>query len=170
VEGNGVVLNAYLPRHAGHNLALATELTLAQVTGTATATSPAGPVASVPTGALGKLQKKITVVFAKDTLEMAIQMVSDEVGVPMEILGPDLQLEGITQNQSFALEARDLSADDVLRMILTKANPGGKLVYVMRQDADVEKLFITTRAAVEKRGDPLPPAFKAAANPETKEP
>jgi serine/threonine-protein kinase len=169
-EGSGVVINAYLPRHAGHNLALATELTLAQSPGSGSAASSAGPAVSGPADALGKLQKKVTIVFAKDTLEMAIQMVSDEVGVPMEIIGPDLQLDGITQNQSFGLDARDQSAEAVLGTILTKANPDGKLVYIIRKDAGAEKLFITTRAAVEKRGDPLPSIFKGGANPEKKDP
>jgi hypothetical protein len=172
VEGNGVVINAYLPRHAGHNLALAAELALVQTPGAVAGGSggPAQPITETPTDALGKLQKKITIVFAKDTLEMAIQMVSEEVGVPMEIVGTDLQLDGITQNQSFALDARDQTADAVLRVILGKANPDGKLVYIVRKADGVEKILITTRAAVEKRGDPLPPAFQGTAPTETKKP
>lgn len=164
VEGNGVVLNAYLPRHAGHNLALAAELALSQSPGMgASVAAGAGqPAPPAPADALGKLQKKVTIVFAKDTLEMAIQMVSEEVGVPMEIIGTDLQLDGITQNQSFGLEARDRTADEVLRVILGKANPDGKLVYIVRKTDGVETILITTRAAVEKRGDALPPAFQAA--------
>ncbi len=169
VEGNGVVLNAYLPPAAAHNLALAAELALAQSPGAALAvagpTPPAGssPADSPapPAGALGKLQKRITIVFPRDTLEMAIQMVSEEVGVPMEILGTDLQLDGITQNQSFGLEARDQTAAEVLRTILTQANPDGKLVYIVRTEDGVEKILVTTRAQVEKRGDPLPPEFEA---------
>jgi serine/threonine protein kinase len=170
VEGNGVVINAYLPRHAGHNIALAAELALSQTPGAlaSVAVGPAPPAAA--TDALGKLQKKITIVFAKDTLEMAIQMVSEEVGVPMEILGPDLQLDGITQNQSFGLDARDQTADEVLRVILGKANPDGKLVYIVWKTDGVEKILITTRAAVEKRGDTLPPAFQTNAQTEMKKP
>ncbi len=170
VEGNGVVVNAYLPRHAGHNLALATELALAQSPSARGGSSATAPVAPVAADALGKLQKKVTVVFAKDTLETAIQMVSDEVGVPMEILGPDLQLDGITQNQSFGLDARDQTAAEVLRVILGKANTDGKLVYIVRKTDGVETILITTRAAVEKRGDPLPPAFQGNDTPEMKKP
>jgi serine/threonine protein kinase len=170
VEGNGVVINAYLPRHAGHNIALAAELALSQTPG-AVASVAAGPTQPLAaTDALGKLQKKVTIVFAKDTLEMAIQMVSDEVGVPMEIVGTDLQLDGITQNQSFGLDAKDQTADEVLRVILGKANPDGKLVYIVRKADGVEKILITTRAAVEKRGDPLPPVFQGTAPTETKKP
>jgi serine/threonine protein kinase len=177
VEGNGVVLNAYLPAAAAHNLALAAELVLAQTPGATVAVAgPAAPSGSVPpdgpapsAGVLGKLQKKVTIVFPRDTLETAIQMVSDEVGVPLEILGPDLQLDGITQNQSFGLEARDQAATEVLRTILAQANPDGKLVYIVRTENGTEKILITTRAQVEKRGDPLPPEFQTTTNPETKQ-
>ena len=106
-----------------------------------------------------KLAKKLTLTFAKDNLERSIQMVSDETGVPMEILGGDLQLEGITKNQSFGLDEKDKTADEILRVILAKSNPDGKLVYIVKEQAGEEWVFITTLAAVAKRGDKLPPAF-----------
>ncbi len=159
-EGRGVVLNAYLPQHASHNIALAAELALAQTPGT-TINASAGPSAAEPQGALGKLGKKMTLTFAKDNLERSIQLVSDETGVPMEILGGDLQLEGITKNQSFGLDEKDKTADEILRVILAKSNPEGKLVYIVKEQDGEERVFITTRAAVEKRGDPLPPAYLA---------
>jgi hypothetical protein len=165
-EGKGVVLNAYLPRQAGHNIALATELALAQAPG-ATVAGPAAPAAggdpAAPAGALGKLEQKITLVFARDTLEKSIQMIADEIGTPMDISGPDLQLEGITKNQSFGLESRDKPAREVLVEILAKANPDGKLVYIVRQEDGVETILVTTRAAVEKRGDKLPPGLEPPA-------
>jgi serine/threonine protein kinase len=161
-EGRGVVLNAYLPTSAGHNLALATELALAQTPGATVALAgPATPAAgpAAPADAFGKLEQKITLVFAKDTLEKSIQMISDEIGAPMDIIGPDLQLEGITKNQSFGLEARDKPAREVLLEILAKANTDGKLVFIVRQEDGVETILVTTRAAVEKRGDKLPPGL-----------
>lgn len=168
-EGKGVVLNTYLPRQAGHNLALATELALAQNPGAAVAVSgPAAPAAAAPAGPLGKLEQKITLVFAKDTLEKSIQMIADEIGTPMDIIGPDLQLEGITKNQSFPLDARDKSAREVLLEILAKANPDGKLVYIVRPADGVETILVTTRAAVEKRGDKLPPGLDRAAEEKKK--
>jgi hypothetical protein len=160
-EGKGVVLNAYLPRHAPHNLALAAEIALAQTPaelGSKTA-GPAAAAAPEPKDALGKLGKKMTLVFASDNLERSIQMVSEETGVPMEILGGDLLLEGITKNQSFGLEERDRTADEILRVILARSNPEGKLVYIVEEKDGAEWVLITTRAAVEKRGDTLPPAF-----------
>jgi hypothetical protein len=158
-EGQGVVLNAYLPRHAAHNIALAAEIALAQSPGATVAAKPAVSVPVEPQGALGKLSRKITLAFAKDNLERSIQILADETGVPMEILGGDLQLEGITKNQSFGLDEQDKPADEVLRVILAKSNPDGKLVYFVGEKDGEECVFITTRAAVAKRGDPLPPAF-----------
>ncbi|MFM7243491.1 MAG: hypothetical protein ACKO40_04850, partial [Planctomycetaceae bacterium] len=157
-EGRGVVLNAYLPPHAPHNIALAAELALAQTPGTA-APAAAAAAATEPKGALGRLAKRLTLTFAKDNLERSIQMVSEETGVPMEILGGDLQLEGITKNQSFGLEEKDKTADEILRVILAKSNPDGKLVYIVKEKDGEEWVLITTRAAVEKRGDTLPPAY-----------
>ncbi len=167
-EGRGVVLNAYLPKHAGHNLALATELALAQTPGGGGAAAPQAAVAAAPKDALGKLKKKMTLVFAKDTLEKSIQMISDEIGVPMEIQGPDLQLEGITKNQSFGLDEKDKTAEEILRVILAKANPDGKLVFIVRMKDGVESIDISTRASAEKRGDKLPPGFEPAAKSASK--
>lgn len=158
-EGKGVVLNAYLPRHAAHNLALAAELALAQTPGAAAA-GPAAAPQPEPKSALEKMKKKMTLSFTKDNLERSIQMVSDEAGVPMEILGGDLQLEGITKNQSFSLDERDKTVDDVLRVILAKSNSDGKLVYIVQEKDGEEWVAITTRAAVAKRGDKLPPGFE----------
>lgn len=160
VEGKGVVLNAYLPRHAGHNLVLASELALEQspgVGGRGASPRQMSPVAEA--GPAGGLEKRISLVFAKDTLEKSIQMVSEEIGMPMEILGTDLQLEGITKNQSFELNERDSPAEAVLRSILKKSDPAGRLVYVVRDRGGVATIEITTKAAAAKRGDTLPPGF-----------
>lgn len=159
-EGKGVVLNAYLPRHAGHNLMLAAELALEQSQeGGAGGLAVATPSVAGPGGAAAALQRNISLVFAAETLEKAIQMLSDEIGMPMEILGADLQLEGITKNQSFALEARDTPAEAVLRTILARSDSAGRLVYGVRMRDGVESIEITTKAAAAKRGDPLPPGF-----------
>lgn len=158
-EGKGIVVNAYLPKHAAHNVALAAEIALAQAPGGGVAVAAAAPPPATPKTALEKLAKKLTLTFAKDNLERSIQMVSDETGVPMEILGGDLQLEGITKNQSFGLDEKNKTADEILRVILAKSNPDGKLVYVVKEKDGEEWVYITTRAAVEKRGDKLPPAF-----------
>lgn len=153
-EPNGAVLNVVLPRPAGHNLALAGELALAQSPSAAASVAAASVTES--NDALGRLEKRMTLTFAKDTLEKTIQMISDETGVPMEIVGPDLQLEGITKNQSFGLDEQGKSAKQILNVVLQKANPDGKLVYVVAKQDGAETILITTRAAAEKRGDKLP--------------
>jgi hypothetical protein len=79
--------------------------------------------------------------------------------MPMEILGGDLQLDGITKNQSFALDERDKPAEAVLRTILAKSDSAGRLVYVIRKRDGVESIEITTKAAAAKRGDTVPPGF-----------
>lgn len=153
-EGRGAVVNAYLPRHAAHNLALAAELALAQG---GAAAPPAGGEAVVAGGAAARLQAQMTLVFAKETLEKSIQLIAEEIGVPMEIRGPDLQLEGITKNQSFALEERGKPAEAILRTILARADPAGRLVYVIRKQGDTESIDITTKAAAAARGEKWKP-------------
>jgi hypothetical protein len=149
-EGRGAVINAYLPPRAAHNLALAAELALAQ--GDAVAVpQPAEPVKAA--GVAARLRNRMSLVFAKETLEKSIQMIAEEIGVPIEIRGPDLQLEGITKNQSFALEERDRPAEAILLTILAKADPAGRLVYVIRREGDVESVEITTKAAAANRGE-----------------
>jgi len=172
-DGRGVVVNAWLPEHAPHNLALAAELALEQTprAGDAPTVAAAGPAqAAAPGGAIAALAKPISLVFVKDTLEKSIQMLADEIGVDMEILGSDLQLEGITKNQSFGLDEKQKPAAAVLRAILAKANPDGKLVYVIRRTDAGERIEITTRAAVDKRGDTLAPGQEPPTTEKDSEP
>ncbi len=161
-DGRGVIVNAWLPEHAPHNLALAAELALEQTprAGGPPLAAASGP-GQAPAGAQGALAKPISLVFVKDTLEKSIQMIADEIGVEIEILGSDLQLEGITKNQSFGLDQKQKPAAEILRAILAKANPDGKLVYVIRKTDAGERIEITTRAAVDKRGDTLAPGQEA---------
>lgn len=162
-DNQQIVLRTYLPAAAAHNLALGTELALAESGGStagplvaSSGTSPAGTAAS--TSVADRLQRKTSLNFDRDTLEKAMILLADDVGVKIEILGGDLQLEGITKNQSFGLDERDKPAAEILRNIMLKANPDGKLVYVIKpkERGGEEMLFVTTRAAAAKRGDKLP--------------
>jgi serine/threonine protein kinase len=170
-EGRGIVVNCHLPPQAGHNLALAAELAIEQTPG---AGAPAVAAAATATGqsAADRLAKRISLTFARDTLEKSIQMLAEETGVPIEILGKDLELEGITKNQSFGLDESDQSAEAILRTILARSNPDGKLIYVFRKNGGVESIDITTRAAAAKRGDEVPAVFagQARKNEEAKSP
>ncbi|NCA12303.1 hypothetical protein EBR56_10980 [bacterium] len=158
VEGKGVVVNCHLPRHAGHNLALAGELALEQVPGAGGMVAGGGAVAA-PQSATERLAKRISLTFTRDTLEKSIQMLAEEIGLPIEIRGRDLELEGITKNQSFGLDEQDQPAEAILGTILARSNPDGKLVYVVRSRDGAESIEITTRAAAAKRGDDLPAMF-----------
>jgi eukaryotic-like serine/threonine-protein kinase len=158
-----IVLRAYLPAGAADHLALGTYLCLLeQPHGMALA--QAQPAASeVPKTAAQALQKKITLSFPRNTLEVSMQLLSEEIKIPITIIGTDLQLDGITKNQSFGLEERDQMAGDILRKIMLQANPDGKLVYVFRpKEGGGEEIFITTRAQVAKRGEKLPPELEKA--------
>ncbi|CAK8998835.1 Probable serine/threonine-protein kinase CPE1738 [Durusdinium trenchii] len=161
VEGRETILRCYLPVEAAHNLALATRLALMETSGApalATQTS-SQPELSVQE----KLSQSYALKIPRGPLDQAVAQVSSDLGVEIEIIGGDLQLEGITKNQSFGIDIKDSTFSGVLREILKLANPDGKLVYVIKpkEEGGPDIVQITTRAAVEKRGDKLPPEFEA---------
>lgn len=167
VEDRVAVLNCYLPPTAGHNLLMAAELTLAQLSGGG-GSAPTAPGEAMTIA--DKLDQPASVAFPRDTLEMAVRYLSDEIGAPIVILGGDLQLEGITKNQSFAMDAKNEPARQILLEIVRKANPDKtatgpadarqKLVYVVKPDeSGRETVYVTTRAAAARRGDTLPKVF-----------
>ncbi len=118
-----------------------------------------------------RLAQVTSLSFGKDTLERALELLAEDLGVPIEIAGRDLQLEGITKNQSFGIDERDKSAREILLTVLQLANPDRtatgpadekqKLVYVVREGASGERgvIVVTTRAAAKGRGEPLPVVF-----------
>jgi serine/threonine-protein kinase len=162
VEDDQPVLRCYLPSVAAPNLLMGTELALAEQSSLGgPAVVAGGP--KKPQTIAELLKKKTTLTFPRDTLEKSLQLLFEDLGVKYEILGTDMQLEGITKNQSFGLDEHDKPAEEILQKIMHLANPDGKLVYVIKPKAPggPEMLFITTRAAVAKRGDKLPPGLEA---------
>ncbi len=129
--------------------------------------APAQPAGNTPAD---KLKKVVSLTFDRDTLEKSMVMLGEELGMPIEIIGTDLQLEGITKNQSFGLDERNKTGSEILQVIMKKANPDGKLVYIIKpkEPGGEEMLFITTRAAVEKRKDKLPPELVIETKPPAK--
>jgi hypothetical protein len=149
-----VTLRCYLPDRAAHNLALAAQLAIEGV-------SDAPPVvAAAPQNALSieqRLKQVTSLSFPLENLENAIATLGGEIGVEIRILGSDLQLEGITRNQQFQdLNEVDKPAEQILRQILIKARPDGKLVYVLGKDGERDIVYITVRSKAQERGR-LPP-------------
>jgi len=168
-EVDGVsVLRCYLPMVAGHNLLMAAELVLNQPESSAQA---GGTEIESPQTVAERLLQVTSLSFPKETLERALEILAEDLGVRIEIAGRDLQLEGITKNQSFGIDLRDKPAGEILLAVLQLANPDRtaagladakqKLVYVLREDASggLGAIVVTTRAAAIRRGDPLPEAF-----------
>ena len=160
-EDDQVVLNCYLPVVAAHNLALGVELAVLQQRGGRAGTDSSVPPREGPKSVAQRLQSAITIVQTGDTLERALQTISAEIGVPIEILGADFVSEGITRNNRFDLDIHNTPAAEALRAVLLKASPQGKLVYVAKPKSPGgdEVVFVTTRAAAQRRGDLLPPEF-----------
>lgn len=168
-DRDSAVLRCYLPVVAGHNLIMGAELALAEGQGMSGG-EPVGEAplatASSPGSIEERLKRKTSLRFTREELEAALNIFAQDVGIEIEILGPDLQLDGITRNQLFGIDLTDRPADEILVEILRRANPDKlatgpadprqKLVYVVRPDAVV----ITTRAAAEKRGESLPAVFQ----------
>lgn len=175
-EKGQAVLRCYLPPAAGHNLLMAGELTLAEATSGASAIAEAAkPTAShdaKTNGGASGLAKVTSLKFARDTLESALEQLSQDIGVPIVIRGADLQADGITKNQSFGIDVSNKPAAEILVEILRLANPDKaatgphdprqKLVYIVGQAPDkTEQIVVTTRARVAERHDELPAIFQA---------
>lgn len=171
-EVDGVsVLRCYLPMVAGHNLLTAAELVLNQPKSSAQAS---GAEIASPLTIEEKLLQVTSLAFSKETLGRAIEILAEDLDVKIEIAGRDLQLEGITTNQSFGIELRNRPAEEILLAVLQLANPDRtavgpadvkqKLVYVL--DAESGAIVVTTRAAATQRGDRLPEVFLAESAPE----
>jgi len=175
-EEKGVsTMRCYLPLPAGHNLLMAAELTLNTRAAVSREVDVAGRVLGPqPTTVAAKLQKITSLSFTKETFERALEILSEDLGVAIKLRGSDLQLEGITKNQSFGIDLQDISAGEILLGVLQRANPDRsasgpadpkqKLVYVVRE-ASVDKpgvIVVTTRAAVTKRDIKLPAVFEPA--------
>jgi hypothetical protein len=114
--------------------------------------------------AAAALKTRMAYKTERKALDTAMQEISDRIGVPIEIRGADLQLEGLTKNQSFAMNEPEQTVDELLRKIfvLTEQDPG-KLVYQIKpkEFGGPDIIIITTRAAVEKRKEKLLDVFAA---------
>jgi hypothetical protein len=157
-ETDGIAIaRCYLPIHAGHNLLLSGGLRLS-----ATEASATGLVSRT---LADKLAMPTTLVFSKETLENALKTLSEQLEIEIQIAGRELQLEGITKNQTLAVELRNQPVAEILVELLLRANPDReaagpadprqKLVYVI-QDG---RIVVTTRSAAARDGLELPKEF-----------
>jgi hypothetical protein len=175
VDDGAAVLRCYLPVVAGHNLIMGAELTLAESlreSGPAVSNRVAETASPGAPSVRDLLMRKTSLSFTRDSLEAALEQLSQDIGVEIVIVGSDLQADGITRNQQFGIHLENEPAADILVEILRKANPDKtatsagdprqKLVYVVKPKSPGEKeaVFVTTRARASERGDELPAAFR----------
>ncbi|MFM8252724.1 MAG: protein kinase domain-containing protein [Planctomycetota bacterium] len=187
VEEDMAVVNCVLPPSAAHNLVFGSEMVLASTPGalpvanTPTASSKYTPATMTLDDVVNKFET--TLMFEAQSLEFALQDIAKDVneslkGLPFEfkikILGDDLQLDGITRNQTIRdFQQKGKTVGEVLTAMVRKANPvttvkeasekDQKLIWVLDKDpADPAKtiVLVTTRAAADKRKYQLPKPFQ----------
>ena len=163
--GKLAIFRAFLPASAAAHMALAVERILNEVS-----RSQSTPPPQMELSFEQQLIKKASLSFDQDNLRSAIRQLSKESGIAIKIIGQDLELEGITQNQSFGISLMQQPMETILVEILKVANPvknasltddSQKLIYVIKRN-ETEKnptIWITTRAAAASRGDSIPHIF-----------
>jgi serine/threonine protein kinase len=176
------VANAYLPSNAVPQVALATLLAMNTPAGASTEQVAATP-STQPLTIDEMLNRKMTVMFEQESLEFALEAIitafkqklpEGTTMPPARILGSDLQLMGITQNQS----VRNFSKTDLpFRTVLTDlvlganpdktatgpADPKQALIWVVADDPDSpgsKAILITTRQAATDKYE-LPSEFQS---------
>lgn len=150
--GDQVVVRSYLPAAAAHNLAWGARLNWREADPAAVAATPTG---GAPRPLAERLREKLSLALPRNPLERALTLFGEELGATVTIDGAALEREGITRNQSLAFEAQDLPAGEVLAQLLLRANPDGKLTFVIEPDpAGGERLKITTRTASPEINEP----------------
>lgn len=179
VESEQALVNAVLPTPAAHNLVLGGELLVATAPGAAVAVGANPPPAAGPKTIADALQLKTSYSFDSQSLEFAMRDLAADVQTNLKaaefgikIIGPDLQNDGITRNQSirdFKQEGQTVA--DILTALVLKANPipgksatdkEQKLIWVVGPDPDnpaKQLVLITTRAAAANKKYTLPAHF-----------
>jgi hypothetical protein len=169
VEAEQVVLNGYLPVVAAHNLVMGAELALSE-TGRGGGESPNVSVSpSSGTSAAEKLQKVTSLMVTNEPFENVLQQIGTDAGLATGLVGPAFQEAGITRVQRVTVDLKDKPAGEILREVMLKANPDGKLVYVFKKnDQGEDILVITTRVMAAKNKEKLPPEFEKPAESKKK--
>jgi hypothetical protein len=175
VDDPQIVMSAALPVEAVHNLLLASELSLAS----SVIELPASPTHDRAQWDLQDLlAATISIHIAQDSLESAIQLVQRHVQEELpglsfpftiEILGHDLEEEGITRNQQIRdFRQQEKSVAEILTALVMAANPVKTVVHAAEAEQRLvwvpsptspPKILITTRKGAETEGLFLPPVF-----------
>jgi serine/threonine protein kinase len=185
VENGEVTANSWLPPMAAHNLIAATELGLSFSAGTSAipVSSSTSKTSTAPQSLQDVLNLKRDLIIANPPdLNLLMSDLEKEIheehpGLPFQfkirLIGPDLQLEGITQNQRPGeLNIRQKSLHDLLTEIMVSANPAKdiagpadprcKLVWAIADDPEQNgrsMIVITTRSAAKQKNYRLPEVF-----------
>lgn len=181
-EGDHAIINAMLPGVAAPNLAAGAELTLVSQPG-ASYVADAAPAKPMVATIEELLDHPLSLRFPQQSLDFAMRDLATEVrdafpNLPfpfdIKLMGKDLEMNGITQNQ----QIRDFAADnrpvkEILTAMVMKANPittvkapnetDQKLIWVVGPDpADASKqiILITTRDAAAQKNYTLPEVFQ----------
>ncbi len=164
VDAEQVVLNSYLPVVAAHNLMMGAELALSETGRGSGETGNSASQATKNSDPSERLKTVTTLVAQRQPLESLAVQIGQEANLRIEVEGQALEQAGITRNQPISIDSKDRPAGEILREVMLKANPDGKLVYVFQKNAEGEEsLVITTRAMAAKNGQKLPPEFAAEA-------
>ncbi len=179
-EGEGVIANCWLPSSAIHNLVAGAELAMAVGPGTVETVA----LAEMPASLDQLLQTRRTLrITNSPDLRLLLEDFQNEVRgdfseLPFEfnirLMGDDLQVDGITQNQRPGnLDLVDKSIAEILTEIMLKANPDKnatgtrdekcKLLWVVADDPESpgnQAVLVTTRNAAATKGYDLPAAFR----------
>lgn len=181
VENDEAVINTILPPTAAHNLVLGGELLIAAAPGAVTVAAATTDKPKVKT-LEEVMTTKTSFSFAQQSLEFAMRDLGTEVadlikGSPVDfsikILGDDLQLDGITRNQSIRdFMQNDKTVGEIVTALVMRANPittvktpdelDQKLIWVLGPDPDDPSkrlVLITTRQMAEKKSYALPAVF-----------
>jgi hypothetical protein len=109
-----------------------------------------------------KLQRPMTLEFDRNDLRKILELIGNKIEVPIEMVDRDFAEAGITRNQSMGLSESNRPAEEILRIVLEKASPGGQLIFVVKPDQNNdgrETVFIGTRKGAQSRGEKLPAVF-----------
>lgn len=177
ISDNAVVANTYLPQAAFPQLAFAGLLAMnTSTTGVAIEITPEAEMLTIDQ----MLDRKMSVSFDQESLEFALEAISNafQEGLPAGnqmptavIVGGDLELMGITQNQQVRdFSKTDKALRDVLTALVVQANPDKSatgpddpkqsLIWVVIDSEEGGKeIRITTRQAAERESYQVPPEF-----------